>query len=110
MTTVTVFRPLPPPIIGICGVLLDRASEAFEETLDWLEATGVLVERFDPERQPDEAARFSAVGRALASEGSGCLPLVLVDGAIVSSGVRPTRSQLARIVGRSRQPEFQHVS
>ena len=102
MTTVTVFRHAPPPIIGVCGVVPDRASEAFEQELDWLEASGLLVERFDPYRQPGEAARFQGVTDALAREGSRCLPLILVDGVIVSSGVHPTRTQLARVVGQHR--------
>ena len=57
MTTVTVFRHAPPPLIGVCGVVPDRVSEAFEQELDWLEASGLLVERFDPYGQPGEAAR-----------------------------------------------------
>ena len=102
MTTVTVFRHTPTPLIGVCGVVPDRASEAFEQELDWLETCGLLVERFDPYRQPGEAARFQAVTDALAREGPRCLPLILVDGAIVSSGVHPTRTQLARAVGQHR--------
>jgi hypothetical protein len=103
MTTVTVFRHAPPPVIGVCGVVFDRGFEAFEQTLDWLEAIGTLVERFDPDEQPEEAARFQAVTESLAREGDRCLPLILVDGVIVSSAGLPTRSQLARVVGRSRR-------
>ena len=103
MTTVTVFRHPPPPVIGVCGVVLDRASETFEQSLDWLEATGILMERIDPQEQPQEAARFEALTASLAREGHRCLPLIQVDGSIVSSGVRPTRTQLARLVGRSRR-------
>jgi len=44
MTTVTVFRHPPPPVIGVCGVVFDRAFEAFDQNLDWLEAIGILVE------------------------------------------------------------------
>ena len=33
MTTVTVFRCRPPPVIGVCGVVFDRAVEAFEQNL-----------------------------------------------------------------------------
>jgi hypothetical protein len=102
MTTVTVFRHAPPPLIGVLGVLPDPVSEAFEQNLDWLEASGVLVERFDPYRQPGEAALFQAVTESLAKEGDRCLPLILVDGVVVSSGVDPTRSQLARVVGQHR--------
>jgi hypothetical protein len=62
MTTVTVFRHPPPPVIGVCGVVFDRAFEAFEQNLDWLEATGVLGERIDPHEEPEEAARPPAAG------------------------------------------------
>ena len=89
MTTVTVFRHPPPPVLGVCGVVFDRAFEAL-----------------DPQA-PAEAARFDAVRDLLEREGQRCLPLILVDGALVSSGVRPTRSRLARIVGRHRhQPDL----
>ena len=103
MTTVTVFRHPPPPVIGVCGVVFDRASEAFEQNLDWLEAIGILVERIDPQEQPGEAGRFESVRDMLTREGHRCLPLILVDGVLVSSGVHPTRSQLARLVGRHRR-------
>jgi len=107
MTTVTVLRHSPPPVIGVCGVVFDRAFEAFEQNLDWLETTGIFVERIDPLEQPEEAARFDAVRDLLEREGHRCLPLILVDGALVSSGVRPTRSRLARLVGRNcRQPDL----
>ncbi len=103
MTTVTVFRRVPQPIIGVCGFVPDRAFDAFEESLDWLESTGILVERFDPASQPSEVAPFDDVVKRLAREGERCLPIILVDGEVASAAVRPTRSQLARIVGQSRR-------
>jgi hypothetical protein len=102
MTTVTVFRHAPPPLVGVCGVVPDRVFEAFEQRLDWLEANGLLVERFDPYREPASAARFQGVTDTLAKDGPRCLPLILVDGVIVSSGVHPTRTLLARVVGQHR--------
>ncbi len=103
MTTVTVFRRVPEPIIGVCGFVPDRAFDAFEESLDWLESTGILVERFDPATQPSEVAPFDEVVKRLAREGERCLPIILVDGVLASEAVRPTRSQLARVVGRIRR-------
>jgi pyrroline-5-carboxylate reductase len=97
-----VFRRVPPPLIGVCGVVLDRGYESFEETLDWLEASGFLVERFDPYREAGRAARFPAVTESLAERGDRCLPLILLDGVVVSSGARPTRAVLARITGQHR--------
>jgi hypothetical protein len=99
---VTVFRHVPPPIIGTVAVIQRRAFEAFEERLDWLEAIGHLVERFDPNTAPAEVAARGPVRDLLSTEGDRCLPLILVDGAVVSRGVYPSRTQLARAVGQAR--------
>jgi len=103
MTLVTIFRHVPPPIIGIVGVLPERRFEAFEKELDWLETTGVLVERRDPRDHTESEASRQAGEQLLASEGNCCLPLIVVDGLVVSRGVYPTRAQLARLIGRGRQ-------
>ena len=99
---VTVFRHVPPPIIGTVGVIQDRAFEAFEERLDWLEGFGLLVERFDPGAAPAEVVAREAVRDLLSTEGSRCLPLILVNDVVVSRGVHPSRTQLARAVGQAR--------
>ncbi len=98
MTIITVFRHVPPPIIGTCGVIQDRTFEVFEEELDWLEACGTFVERFDPATDPSEVDRRKAVKETLAAEGDRCLPLILGDGTIVSRGAYPSRTQLAHLV------------
>ncbi len=102
MPIVTVFRRIPPPIIGTVGVIHDRSFEAFEEGLDWLEAAGVPVERFDPTNEPGEVADREPVRTLLAREGDRCLPLILVNDAVVLRGGYPSRAQLARAVGRTR--------
>lgn len=102
MTLVTVFRHVPAPIIGMIGVVHDSAFEAFEERLDWLEATGQLVERVDPSTAAADAASRDPVRQILAKEGDGCLPLIVVDGIVVSRGVYPSRTDLARAVGQAR--------
>ena len=102
MTLVTVFRRVPPPIIGMIGVVHDRAFEAFEERLDWLEGCGVLVDRWDPGTAPAEGDSSDLVQQILAKEGADCLPLILVDGVVVSRGVYLSRPDLARAVGQVR--------
>jgi hypothetical protein len=102
MTLVTVFRSVPPPIIGVVGVIQDRAFEAFEERLDWLEASGVLIDRFDPRTAPSEVAARENVRQLLSTQGDLCLPLILVNDEVVSRGAYPSRTQLARAVGRAR--------
>ena len=103
MMPVTVFRHVPPPIIGVVGVIQDRAFEAFEERLDWLETIGVPVERFDPScMAPGEVAAREPVRELLSTEGDRCLPLIVVNDVVVSRGVYPSRTQLARVVGQVR--------
>ena len=100
MTFVTVLRHVPRPITGMIGVLYDRAFEAFEASLDWLETTGVLVERFDPTIAPGEVARRPVVQQLLSANGDSCLPLILVNESVVSRGTYLSRAQLARAVGQ----------
>ena len=100
MVFVTVFRHVPRPITGMIGVLYDRTFEAFEANLDWLETTGILVERFDPSVAASEVATRAVVQQLLSAEGDACLPLILVNNAVVSRGAHPSRTQLARAVGR----------
>lgn len=100
MPLVTVFRRIPPPIVGTVGVIHDPAFEAFGERLDWLEASGVLVERFDPAVETGEVAARESVRERLATEGDSCLPLILVNDAVVLRGGYPSRTELARAVGR----------
>lgn len=98
MTHVTAFRHVPKPIIGMVSVVSDPQFKALEEGLDWLETTGLLVERFDPATEPS-GVEAHPVARQLLSAGEGCLPLVLVDEAVVLQGAYPSRAQLARAVG-----------
>jgi len=102
MPLVTVFRRIPPPIIGIVGAIHDRGFEAFEECLDWLEAAGVPVERLDPTTEPAEVVAREPVRALLAREGDRCLPLILVNDTVVLRDRYPSRTELARAVGRSR--------
>jgi hypothetical protein len=98
MTIITVFRHVPPPIIGTCGVYHDRAFDVLEEELDWLEACGTFVERFDPATDLSEVDRRDPVKEMLVAKGDRCLPLILGDGKVVSQGAYPSRTQLAHLV------------
>ncbi len=98
MTHVTAFRSVPTPIIGMVSVSNDRQFNVLEDSLDWLETTGALVERFDPAAAPDEVARRQQV-KQLLIRGEASLPLILVDDLVVLQGEYPSRARLARVVG-----------
>lgn len=105
MDTVTVFRQVPPPIIGMVGTIPDPTFARFEADLDWLESASVFVERFDPATAPGEVDNRPAARARLAADGDASLPLILVNGVEVSHAVVPSRSQLARAVERLRQSD-----
>jgi hypothetical protein len=87
MTLLKVFRHVPPPIIGSCGVYQDRVFAEFEAELDWIEAAGTPVERLDPGSVPAEVECRVPVRELLLAEGDRCLPLILAGDRIVSQGV-----------------------
>lgn len=103
MTFVTVFRLVPRPITGMIGIVDDSASQGFEAHLDWLETTGLLVERFDPSTAAEELTKRPAIRQLLLTEGDRVLPLVLIGDQEISRGRFLNRTQLARAVGLQQQ-------
>ena len=80
---------------GICGPEVDPALVALAADLAWLTRKGVAVERINPAQQPQAFAADPKVREELQAHGNDCLPLVLVDGVVVSRGQLPGRVQLA---------------
>ena len=102
---VTVFRQVPPLIVGTCGVVPHHDFDAFEERLDSLEASGVIVERFEPGNAADMIAARPAVQRLVTTNGEHCFPIVLVNDEIVASGRYPSRTEWAHAIGERRRAE-----
>jgi AhpD family alkylhydroperoxidase len=94
-----VFDPAMCCSTGVCGPVVDPVLPRFAADLDWLKSRGVSVERFNLAQQPDAFARNEAVKQALGEGGTECLPLILVDGRIVSRGAYPARKELAAFAG-----------
>ena len=90
---------------GVCGPTVDPVLARFAADLHWLVNQGVAVERFNLAQQPQAFAASEAVKSALRQQGNKCLPLLLLDGAIVSQGAYPTRADLARVAGLEFDPE-----
>ena len=99
MTTVHVFDPAMCCSTGICGTSIDRELVRFAADLDWLKSQGVSVERFNLSQQPAKFAEDAAAKATLETKGDAGLPLVKVDGEVKSSGVYPSREQLAAWAG-----------
>ncbi|CAN5477850.1 arsenite efflux transporter metallochaperone ArsD [soil metagenome] len=84
---------------GVCGPDVDPALVTFSADLQWLTKQGVEVQRINPAQQPTLFAANELVRDELKKNGNNCLPLVVVNVAVVSRGSIPNRSQLAGWTG-----------
>jgi len=84
---------------GVCGPNVDPALVQFASDFLWVAGQGIHVERYNLAQQPQAFAANEIVKTALKEHGNACLPLILVDGAIVSEGRYPAREELAKLVG-----------
>jgi len=84
---------------GVCGPDVDPKLVQFAADLEWLKEKGVEVERYNLAQQPDKFAACKPVTDAMVFAGELCLPLILVNGEIVSRNVYPGRVDLARFAG-----------
>jgi hypothetical protein len=99
MVAVRVFDPAMCCSTGICGPSIDPRLVRFAADLDWLKTQGVSVERFNLSQQPAAFAGDAAVKAALETKGEAGLPLVKVNGEVKSSGLYPSRDELAAWAG-----------
>jgi hypothetical protein len=99
MKKMEVFDPPLCCSTGVCGPKVDPALVQFAADLHWLANQRIAVERFNLAQQPQAFAASAVVKAALQEYGNQCLPLILIDGAIVSKGSYPTRQQLAAMAG-----------
>ena len=97
--TLRIFDPPQCCSTGVCGPDVDPTLVQFAADLKWLAARGVSVERFNLAQQPEAFVREAAVREAIGTAGTGALPVVVVDGRIVSHSRYLDRDALAQIAG-----------
>jgi hypothetical protein len=96
MITIQVFDPAMCCSTGVCGPSIDPALPRFAADLEWLKSKGVRVERFNLAQDVGAFTGNPIVKATLNSQGTKCLPLILVDGELVTQGEYPVRGVLAR--------------
>lgn len=95
---IQVFDPAMCCSTGVCGPSVDPELARFAADVEWIQAQGVTVERFNLSQQPAAFANTPAVKEALA-RGVEVLPLVLVGDRIAVEGAYPSRETLAALAG-----------
>jgi hypothetical protein len=90
-----VFDPAMCCSTGVCGPSVDPKLVQFAADLKWLQDQGVEVRRFNLAQNPTAFVDNALVNAALTEKNEAALPLLLVDGRIVSSGRYAERNELA---------------
>ena len=98
MKTLDVFDPALCCPTGVCGVDADPELARFAADLAWLGEQGIAVHRYNLAQDPAAFAANPLVVREMEA-GMERLPVLLVDGELASTGLYPTRDQLARRLG-----------
>ena len=95
MKKLEVFDPAMCCSTGVCGVEVDPVLAQFAADLKWVEAHGVAVARYNLGQEPQAFAGNPAVLKEMEA-GMDRLPILAVDGRIVTTGMYPSRVQLAQ--------------
>lgn len=95
MKTIQVFDPAMCCSTGVCGPSVDPALPRFAADLEWLKSKNVKIERYNLAQEVGAFTSNPLVKATLNARGTECLPLILVDGVIVSQDTYPTREVLA---------------
>lgn len=99
MNKIEIFDPPMCCDTGVCGADVDPVLPQFAADIEWLKSNGAEVRRFNLAQEPAEFVTRDGVRETLTADGNACLPLILVNGAVVSRGVYPEREQLAALAG-----------
>jgi len=79
---------------GICGPSIDPVLPRFVADLDALKHAGHTVERYNLSQQPQAFIQNTEIHSLLSTKGTDVLPVVMVDGHVVSRGIYPSREML----------------
>lgn len=101
MKTVQVYDKPMCCSTGVCGPDVDPVLPQFAADLEWLKSQGHMVERFNLAQQPQAFIDNKSIHHLLSTVGTNCLPVVVVNGVVVSQTVYPTRADLVGWVGES---------
>ena len=110
MKTILVFDKPMCCSTGVCGPDVDPVLPRFAADLEWLKSQGHRVDRFNLAQQPLAFIENPTVHQLISTEGTNCLPLVLVEGVVVSRGTYPERQELVSWIEMKPRPSLLPVS
>ena len=97
-TMLEVYDPAMCCSTGVCGPDVDDEIVDFANDVKWMKSNGVDVKRYNLGQEPEAFKTNPQVLSRLKKEGTECLPLILVNGDVISEGGYPERSQLEKML------------
>ncbi|MCX7180443.1 MAG: arsenite efflux transporter metallochaperone ArsD [Proteobacteria bacterium] len=95
MKKLEVFDPAMCCSTGVCGVEVDPVLVQFSADLQWLAEHDIQVKRYNLAQEPQAFVGNPEVVKEMQA-GMDRLPILVVDGHIVSTGMYPSRMQLVQ--------------
>lgn len=79
---------------GICGPSVDPVLPRFAADLDTMKNAGHTVERYNLSQQPQAFIDNKEIHALISTKGTDVLPVVVVNGHVVSKGIYPSKEML----------------
>ncbi|TVQ07199.1 MAG: arsenical resistance operon transcriptional repressor ArsD [Balneolaceae bacterium] len=98
-TIIEVYDPVMCCSTGVCGPDVDDTLADFANDVKWLKSQGVDVKRFNLGQEPEAFKANSQVLARLRQAGTEALPIILVNGEMMSEGGYPDRAALIQWSG-----------
>ena len=106
-TVLEVYDPAMCCNTGVCGTDVDDTLADFANEVKWLKAQGIEVNRYNLSQEPELFKANPQVLSRLKKDGSDILPLIFVNGTLLSEGGYPDRQQLLEWVDMNSEPNFE---
>ena len=104
MHKLEVFDPPMCCSTGVCDPNVDPKLVRFAADLEWLKSKGIEINRTNLAQDPGAFVHSPTLKKALNAHGMKCLPLLVLDGQVISAGGYPSREELARHTGVTFEP------
>ncbi|CAG4882518.1 Arsenical resistance operon trans-acting repressor ArsD [Georgfuchsia toluolica] len=98
MKKLEVYDPAMCCSTGVCGVEVDPVLAQFAADLKWVEEHGITVVRHNLGQEPQAFAANPEIVKEMEA-GMDRLPILAINGHIVTTGMYPSRQQLAQKLG-----------
>ncbi len=98
---IEVYDPAMCCSTGVCGPDVDDVLSDFANDVKWLKSQGVQVNRFNLGQEPAAFKENPEVLSRLQKSGSDILPVIFINGQIISEGSYPDRQQLSEWLSKN---------